>query len=843
MEAARHPWPALGILLLRDGLVEREELEEILAEQADGENRRITGRRLGELLVQRGRVTPEDVAKLVAEQYELPYVELDLADVDPHAARVIGEDDARRLSAIPISRRPDGTFVLAVADPSALLFSDELRRLLGSAPHFAVVGPAVLEAAIEAAWADGVPHDPYPTTTPEADEPDRDTILLSFPASSGSAFELLESRLETAVSDERSPLLGALLVRDGLLAEAELEAALAQQRLSPSLRLGEILVQRRLVSSSDVTRLVAEQYELPYVDLEAFEIAASAAVRLPEEIARGLVAVPIAEHADGTLEVAISDPTRTAFSDDLHDALGSPFTVVMAAPDAVTAVLDRVHAPTSTPAPVEVEAAAESPDEIPSFAFVLDAFATPWSEEPPFEVDDDADETAWAALLELVDALTGEEEVEPPLAEILGDALEDPVPGSESETEIEVDLDPEPRADAVVYELALPRLTEAPEPASSGADEDNVIELPRPTELADGALAAAVAEALAAGASTLHFSPDRDGVAVRARVDGALREVAAASPAESDELVARLAAEGTRHVHSLPTSRGEKTTLFVRTSADTATRFEELGLGAEGEAALRMALADAGGAIVVSGPRGSGVTTTLHALLEAASSPARMATTVERRSEREHGGVAQVEVDPASDATIGGVLRELRDADVDTILVGEVVDAETADLALAHAFEGRLVLAGIGAPSAAGALRRLAGMGFETAALSDAIRVVVGQRLVRSICGECGETYYASDDELAVLGLQVGGGPRLLARGAGCEACGGTGLHGRRAVFEVLAVTPEISELASSGASAAAIHRAALAAGMRPLRDEAVGLCLEGLTTAGEIARVLGASR
>jgi hypothetical protein len=124
---------------MRDGLVTKHDLEAILDEQLDARQQRISGRRLGEIVVERGLVTHDQVAKLVAEQYELPFVDLDIADIDLEVAVLLNEELSRRMSAIPIGVRPDGSYLLAIGDPSTVVFSDELRRVLGAPPRFVVV--------------------------------------------------------------------------------------------------------------------------------------------------------------------------------------------------------------------------------------------------------------------------------------------------------------------------------------------------------------------------------------------------------------------------------------------------------------------------------------------------------------------------------------------------------------------------------------------------------------------------------------------------------------------------------------------------------------------------------
>src|SRR4249920_1030072 len=234
VEAAPHPWPALGVLLLRDGFATKEHLEAILDEQPDTLQHGISGRRLGEILVERGVVTETQVARLVAEQYELPFVDLDTSDIDLRVATLLSEELARRFSAVPISSRPDGSVLLAIADPGSVVFSDELRRVLGSTAHFAVVGPDAIEAAL--AFVHDRPAEPLVVPDPtEATDPDSVVIELRPEGSTPS----IPSDDEPFFGSQRAvaqlwPPLGALLIREGLVTDAELEAALGQVRLSSS---------------------------------------------------------------------------------------------------------------------------------------------------------------------------------------------------------------------------------------------------------------------------------------------------------------------------------------------------------------------------------------------------------------------------------------------------------------------------------------------------------------------------------------------------------------------------------------------------------------------------------
>jgi type II secretory ATPase GspE/PulE/Tfp pilus assembly ATPase PilB-like protein len=972
---------------MRDGLVSKEDLEAILDEQRDTRQQRMSGHRLGEILIRRGVVTSTEVAKLVAEQYELPFVDLDTSDIDVRLARLLSEELARRFSAVPVSARPDGSYSVAIADPATVLFSDELRRVLGSPLHFAVVGPDAFEAAI--AFVHGRLEKPLATDEPWDVPTSQSLVVELVPEESLSAATSYEdSNFSTdRAASHFGPPLGALLTRGGFLSDEELEVALAQQRLSTSWRLGEILVDRGIVTPSIVARLIAEQYELSFVELGDLEIDAATATLLPREIAREFPAVPIAAHADGSLEVAIADPTNAFCSDELHRALGVPLTFVVAAPDAIDAVLESVHAPITAPeldtqeladeaeaAPagdayesVPVENGGEPTnhrDDLPEFVEEVvshEELAPPAGtvERPPTwttelrlandegeltESEADRKDEPDAAVLESIHTPALEVDIEEQHTEVEPEislaAYADQSPGVEDADEItrdqddlpefveevvataevvadeelvrdeeivewvptwtsglqladaegdvaalEVDREDEP--DAVADDLAavlLAEVTENEEPISTtivdqtlepsqtlalveyehneeSAERMAVDETPElapavaPAKLPEehveldtedlGAdaedLDAAIEHVLALGASAIHFSPQGDWHTVRARIDGLVRELGVVGQEDLESLVERVETSAAMRADVMPTKQGDKVTLFPREQAATPIALADLGATGDAADAIHEALATPSGATVVCGPVGSGTTTTLYAALDVLNTPDRVVATVEDPVDRLLDGVDQVEIDEESGVTFASGLRALLANDSDAVLVGEIRDRETAEIAFRAALAGRHVLSALRVSSAAAAIRRLVDMGLEPSVVGGALTCVVAQRLVRRVCADCRETYYATEPELAELGQPLeGSGPRLLARGRGCETCDGSGFRGRVGIFEVLRVTEEIRALVSDGASVKKIHRAAVAAGMQTLHEDGVRLCLEGVTTAAEIQRILG---
>jgi len=216
-------------------------------------------------------------------------------------------------------------------------------------------------------------------------------------------------------------------------------------------------------------------------------------------------------------------------------------------------------------------------------------------------------------------------------------------------------------------------------------------------------------------------------------------------------------------------------------------------------------------------------------------------TTIEDPVEHLAPGVDQTEVDPVAGRTYSSGLHAILRSDPDVILVGEIRENDTAQLAVRAALTGCLVLSALRVESAAAAAQRLMNIGVEPGLVGATLTCVIAQRLVRRICPDCRESCYATAAELAELERAPGEvGRRLLARGRGCAACGGTGYRGRVAIFEVLTVTEEIRELVTRRASTAEIQHAAIASGMRTLREDGIRLCLEGITTAAELQRVAG---
>jgi type IV pilus assembly protein PilB len=354
--------------------------------------------------------------------------------------------------------------------------------------------------------------------------------------------------------------------------------------------------------------------------------------------------------------------------------------------------------------------------------------------------------------------------------------------------------------------------------------------------------------AIEEGASDLHFEPKRDRLLVRMRVDGVMRDVADVpkhmQPAVTSRLKVmgsldiaerRVPQDGRVSVHFggepldlriavLPLRHGEQVVLRILSRRGQRPRLADLGLDDQSRSLLVEALEQPFGAIVVCGPTGSGKTTTLYGALDRIGSSGRVIMTIEDPIEYELPDVNQTEVDETGGLTFARGLRAILRSDPDVLLVGEIRDAETAAIATQAAMTGHLVLTSLHAHTAAGAIARLREMDVAPGMLASTLNLIVAQRLARRLCESCRVAYAESSG--------------TLWRAVGCKACGGTGYRGRVAFFELLPIRGEVRSLVED--SAEQIFAAAVAQGMRTLREDGMRLCLEGLSTVDEIRRVTG---
>ena len=373
-----------------------------------------------------------------------------------------------------------------------------------------------------------------------------------------------------------------------------------------------------------------------------------------------------------------------------------------------------------------------------------------------------------------------------------------------------------------------------------------------------------IQQAIQAGASDIHLEPHRQDVKVRFRVDGLLREVMAPPKqlqaalisrvkilANMDIAERRLPQDGHIHtrlngreydlrVSSLPTVLGENIVIRVLDQTSASVSLNLLGLPGSLLAAWETLITKPYGMIIVTGPTGSGKTTTLYASLARINTPERNIVSIEDPVEYQMAGVKQVQVNTRAGLTFASGLRSILRQDPDIVLIGEIRDRETAQIAVQASMTGHLVLTTVHTNDAAGATTRLADMGVEPFLVTASLIGVLAQRLVRVICPHCKEAYTPPTEALRRLGLDPAQHTRLsLHRARGCDHCHGTGYRGRIGVFELLVMNDRLRAAVLGGASADQIREAAQEKGMRLMWQDGVQKVLEGVTTVEELLRVV----
>jgi type IV pilus assembly protein PilB len=370
------------------------------------------------------------------------------------------------------------------------------------------------------------------------------------------------------------------------------------------------------------------------------------------------------------------------------------------------------------------------------------------------------------------------------------------------------------------------------------------------------------------GASDVHFEPQEDCLLVRFRVDGVLHEVqripkrmmpgvltrmkvlakldiAERRKPQDGRISLNAAAAGRTldvRVATLPTVEGESVVMRLLDKSKKAPTLQELGMSDEMRAALEVLIRKPTGALLVTGPTGSGKSTTLYAALTEINRPEINIITVEDPVEYRLGGVNQVQINQKAGLTFATALRSILRSDPDVVMVGEIRDGETAKISIEAALTGHLVLSTLHTNDAPQALTRLGEMGVEPFLIGAAVSAVLAQRLARKLCTHCCEMYQPSVDELmkARVSREVAAASdgMVFYRKKGCPRCNQTGYKGRIGVYQLLTMSEQLETLAVTKASREDIERAAIGEGMRTLWDDGLAKVAAGLTSIEELARV-----
>ena len=371
--------------------------------------------------------------------------------------------------------------------------------------------------------------------------------------------------------------------------------------------------------------------------------------------------------------------------------------------------------------------------------------------------------------------------------------------------------------------------------------------------------------ALELRASDIHIEPFENELKVRYRIDGVLQEAesppvrSAAKVISLIKLMAKmniaerrlpqdgriqLRAQGKLvdlRVATMPTVHGESLVLRILDKESVALDLDQLGFEADIANRLKRSLLAAHGIILVTGPTGSGKTTTLYAALEILNTPERKIFTVEDPVEYQLAGINQIHVKPKIGLSFSNALRAIVRQDPDIIMIGEMRDLETARIAVQSALTGHLVFSTLHTNDAGSSVTRLLDMGVEDYLLTSTLNSILAQRLVRTLCAGCRIAYEpvpALIKELNLDAMAATGEPLMLFRPQGCKVCAGTGYLGRTVIAELLMLSDPIRRLILSRADGAAIQRAAIAEGMLPMKADGLRKAVRGVTTIEEVTRV-----
>lgn len=611
----------------------------------------------------------------------------------------------------------------------------------------------------------------------------------------------LRPRLEWEMSER----LGDILIREGVVTSDQLEEALKYQA-THGVRLGSALVKLKFASEEDITEVLSNQFGVPSVNLGSFDVEDSVLKLIPAEVARKYMLIPISR-TGASLTIAMADPSNVFAQDDIKFMTGYHVEPVVASENAIKKAIEKYFGSGKSLAVASTEI--DTRAEVGKSGYMEDF--------------DDFDSGPASK--------SGETEAE----FINVDDFDDLVSGAVDELEV-VDEDEE---DAIV------------------AVED--LEAPI-VKLVNGILI----KAINMGVSDIHFEPYEKSFRVRNRLDGVLRKELGLPLKIKDAVTSRVKImanldiserrlpqdgrikmrlgpkrEMDFRVSTLPTLFGEKIVLRLLDKSNLQTDMTQLGFSERQLAEFQEAIHKPYGMCLVTGPTGSGKTTTLYSALTQLNSISENIMTAEDPVEYNLMGINQVQMHDAIGLNFAASLRSFLRQDPDIIMVGEIRDFETAEIAIKAALTGHMVLSTIHTNDAPTTINRLLNMGVEPFLVASSVISIVAQRLARTNCSKCSEPVQVPPEALIHIGFPESEiGSITVKKGRGCPHCAHTGYKGRIALFEVLTVTDEIRELILRGASAMEIRETAVALGMQTLRGSGLEKIKEGRTSIEEIVRV-----
>lgn len=588
------------------------------------------------------------------------------------------------------------------------------------------------------------------------------------------------------MADSMKMRLGEMLVDEGIITPEQLQEAMQEQR-SKGGRLEMILIDRGYVTQDVIMAFVGTQLGIPHVSLTEITIPKDVLDAVPESIAVNHCLIPVFKK-DNKVTVAMADPLNVFAIDDVKMMTGLDVEPAIASETDIKAMHLKYYGPNAGHKPVTT---ATNP------AAVKKPKAKSFEEAPPLDMDQLLKEDQ---NLEVVE---------------------------EQEDELDIASLESAGEDAPVVRVVNFILTEA----------------------------------VRSGASDIHIEPYEKNYRVRYRIDGVLHEVKGPPKSMSSAVSSRikimssldiaerrlpqdgrikikvLGKEIDLRVSVCPVQFGEKIVMRILDSSNLSLDIPKLGFEEGVQEKFEKAIREPYGLVLVTGPTGSGKSTTLYSALHAINDPDTNISTIEDPVEYNLPGINQVNAKASIGLTFAAGLRSFLRQDPDVVMVGEIRDKETAEIAINAALTGHLVFSTLHTNDAPGAVTRMGNMGVEPFLITSTVHCVVAQRLIRRVCKDCKEPYTPEAEVLQEMGLPPDQ-PVTLYHGKGCKTCSDTGYKGRMAIHEVLILSDEFRKAVIQRKPASELKKVAREGGMQTLRECGVQKVLKGMTTVEELFRV-----
>ena len=569
--------------------------------------------------------------------------------------------------------------------------------------------------------------------------------------------------------------IGELLVRENFITPDQLELALKHQRQNGG-RLGSILINLGFVEDDDITALLSKKYGVPSINLAFFEIDPAVVKLIPIDVAQKYMVVPLSR-VGSTLTVASVDPTNVFAMDDIKFMTGLNVEPVVATETSITEALEKYY---GTPHSIELKRVYEQIAQVEKNGSVDLDLETSSEEEQEVSLDQLQKSGEDAPIIRLVNL-------------ILSDSLKKGASDIHVEP-YEKDFRVRFRIDGILYNMMNPplRLRDA---------ITSRIKIMSKMDISEKRL------------------PQDGRIKIRTTINGKQKEI-------------------DYRVSSLPTLFGEKIVLRILDKDILPLDMSKLGFEEVPLKKVEAAILKPYGMVLVTGPTGSGKTSTLYSALNRLNTPETNIMTAEDPVEYNFRGINQVQIKEQIGLTFASALRSFLRQDPNIILVGEIRDFETTEIAIKAALTGHLVLSSVHTNDAPSTISRLLNMGIEPFLVATSVHLICAQRLIRKICEDCKTEIKTPLQALINAGFSQEEAKTVRThKGEGCKTCNGTGYKGRIGMYEVMEIGEDIQELILVGASAREIRRKAVEQGMLTLRQSGLAKIKTGLTTLDEVLR------